>query len=179
MSSLNTEQSSPVENISATYCKNLENKIESLDLKVSNVSVKITNQSLIDNLDRKTEIVVNADQEWQKSTFFVKSGDKLQITAEGKWTADKRMTEDNQNVRLKLFGWVSAEGNVTLNDRYTEYGPRMMLIGKINDTVFPVGETTSFVATESGELEFAPNDLCCAVDNAGIQVVKIKISKDQ
>lgn len=164
--------------VTATNAK-LANQAEKTDLSITALTADTYNLQLIERMDPTSDVLVYADSEWQKSGYFVNQGETVVIESAGLWTADRRIPVDGQNTNVKFFGWVNGDGNVAQSEWNSEYGPRMGLLAKINEQVFLVGEKSSLYATESGELEFAPNDLCCLGDNAGLLVVKITKAIEQ
>jgi hypothetical protein len=146
--------------------------------KLDEAVSKINNVELIlKESNNNMATIVDARKGWQDSGISVRKGDVLNITARGKWTADERIPKDDQNTNVKYFGWVSANGNVDATEWYSynsEYnGPIMLLLGKIGDQVFAVGESIQYTAETAGKLYFAPNDLCCLGDNGGLMTVTV------
>jgi hypothetical protein len=126
--------------------------------------------------------LVDAQRDWQKTDITVTAGDRLDIAVTGgEWTywRGHAMYSMGEGV-----GYICGE---TRNpDACVEILPMMppdMLIGRIGDEIFPIGQGTEITAEQDGTLYLRINDGSTGLyDNDGTLTVRIlvrSVAEDQ
>jgi len=116
------------------------------------------------------ELEVSATEGWQSTGVEVTSGTRYGVLqTSGTWTVD-----------FRNFSYVDGAGYSADTDAQILQGckensswPYGLLLGRIGDSVYPIGRGTSFVAKQDGLLELSIHDVCLE-DNAGSLNVKIQ-----
>jgi opacity protein-like surface antigen len=115
-------------------------------------------------------VTVVAAQGWQSTGLNVTQGNSYGVKQTGgQWTVDHRNFPDVDGAGYSLLNDPKIFQGCKYKDTW-RYG---WLLGKIGNTIFPIGRVKSFTAPQSGVLELSIHDRCLG-DNGGYLNVSIE-----
>jgi hypothetical protein len=117
-----------------------------------------------------THVLIVATQSWQSTGAQVKQGTAYGVwQTQGQWTVDYRIFQDVDGAGYSLVN----DPKIYQGCKHKSTWPYGLLLGKIGNTIFPIGRVKSFTAPQNGILELGIHDRCLT-DNGGYLAVTVE-----